>query len=190
MRHLRTFGSAVILVGVMCLTGCATGPDIRVDKDPTADMSSYKTFGFFDAVATDRAQYSTIITSRLKEATRTQLESKGYKYDESNPDLKANFYLKVQEKQEIHSTPSAGAGFYGYRAGYYGAWAGYPQDVQTYNYREGTLSVDLVDAKKGQLVWQGVANGRVTDEMRKNPGPAVDAVVAQIFSNFPNPPAK
>jgi hypothetical protein len=105
-------------------------------------------------------------------------------------DLQANFYLKVQEKQEIESTPSAGVGFYGYRAGYYGAWSGYPQDIQTYNYREGTLSVDLVDAKKGQLVWQGVANGRVSDEMRQNPGPAIDAVVAQIFSNFPNPPAK
>jgi hypothetical protein len=190
MRHLRTFGLAAIFASFLGFTACATGPDIRVDKDPTADMSSYKTFGFFDAVATDRAQYSTIITSRLKQATRTQLESKGYKYDEANPDLKANFYLKVQEKQEIQSTPSAGVGFYGYRAGYYGAWSGYPQDVQTINYREGTLSIDLVDAKKDQLVWQGVANGRVTDEMRKNPGPAVDAVVAQIFSNFPNPPAK
>jgi hypothetical protein len=190
MRRVRTFGLAAIFASVLGVVSCATGPDIRVDKDPSADMSSYKTFGFFDAVATDRAQYSTIITSRLKEATRTQLENKGYKYEEANPDLKANFYLKVQEKQEIQSTPSAGVGFYGYRAGYYGAWAGYPQDIQTINYREGTLSIDLVDAQKGQLVWQGVANGRVTDEMRKNPGPAVDAVVAQIFSNFPNPPAK
>src|SRR5262249_19031477 len=123
--------------------------------------------------------------------TRTQLEAHGYRYDEANPDLKANFFLKVQEKQEIQSTPSmAPVGFYGYRAGYYGAWAGYPQDIQTINYREGTLSIDLVDAKKDQLVVQGVANGRVTDDMRKNPGPAIDAVVTQIFSNFPNPPAK
>ncbi|HKE44591.1 MAG TPA: DUF4136 domain-containing protein [Steroidobacteraceae bacterium] len=190
MQYLRSAGSAVVLAGVLGLASCATGPDIRVDKDPSADMASYKTFGFFDALATDRAQYSTIITSRLKQATRTQLEAKGYRYEESNPDLKVNFYVKVQEKQEIQSTPAAPVGFYGYRAGYYGAWAGYPQDIQTYNYREGTLSIDLVDAKKDQLAWQGVANGRISDEMRKNPGPAIDAVVAQIFSNFPNPPAK
>ena len=191
MQYLRSVGSAVIVAGVLGVAGCATGPDIRVDRDPSADMAAYKTFGFFDVVSTDRVQYTTIITSRLKQATRTQLEAKGYRYDEANPDLKANFYLKVQEKQEIQSTPSmAPVGFYGYRAGYYGAWAGYPQDIQTINYREGTLSIDLVDAKKDQLVWQGVANGRVTDEMRKNPGPAIDAVVAQIFSNFPNPPVK
>ena len=68
----------------------------------------------------------------------------------------------------------------------YGAWSGYPCRIfRRTTTARGTLSVDLVDAKKGQLVWQGVANGRVSDEMRQNPGPAVDAVVAQIFSNFP-----
>lgn len=189
MRYIRGTGVGVIVPILLFASGCASGPDIRVDKDPGVDMSAYKTFGFFDQLATDKAQYSTLITSRLKQATRTQLEQKGYTYSETSPDLRVNFYLKVQAKQEIQSTP-APVGFYGYRAGFYGAWAGYPYDVQTVNYHDGTLSIDLVDAKKDQLVWQGVAEGRVSDEARKNPGPAIDTVVAEIFSNFPNPPAK
>jgi hypothetical protein len=187
MRNVRRL--SLVSVIVMLAAGCASGPSIRVDKDPSTDLTQYKTFAFFDQVATDRAQYSTIITSRLKEATRTQLERVGYKYEEREPDLRVNFYVNVTEKTEIRSTPSAGVGYYGYRGGMYGAWGGYPYDVDTVNYREGTLSIDLVDAKKNQLVWQGVAEGRVSEEARKNPGPAIDAVVAEIFRNFPNPPS-
>ena len=189
MRDVRWL--SVVSVFLLVTAGCATGPSIRVDKDPNTDLTQYKTFGFFDQVATDRAQYSTLITERLKNATRTQLERVGYTYKEQDADLRVNFYLNVTEKQEIRSTPSSsvGVGYYGYRGGMYGAWGGYPYDVETVNYREGTLSIDLVDASKSQLVWQGVAEGRVSDEARKNPGPAIDAVVAEIFRNFPNPPS-
>jgi len=190
MRNILWLRSAALCIAL--LSGCATGPTIRVDKDPSADMSAYKTFAFFDQVATDRAQYSTIVTSRLKQATRTQLERHGYTYNEQAADLRVNFYLNIAEKQEIRSSPSAGmgVGYYGYRGGMYGTWGGYPQDIDTVNYKAGTLSIDLVDAKRNNLVWQGLAEGRVKDESIKNPGPAIDAVVAEIFSNFPNPPAK
>jgi len=189
---IRALGPITTLSVILLMAGCASGPSIRVDKDPAADMSAYKTFGFFDQVATDRAHYSTIVTSRLKQAARTQLEAKGYRYDEQNPDLRVNFFVNISQKQEIRSTPSmsVGMGYYGYRGGMYGAWGGYPYDVETVDYKAGTLSVDLVDAKKNALVWQGLAEGRVSDEAYKNPGPAIDAVMAQIFSNFPNPPAK
>jgi hypothetical protein len=188
MRNVRWL--SVVSLALMMGAGCATGPNIRVDKDPSTDLTQYKTFGYFDQVSTDKAQYSTIITERLKQATKTQLERVGYTYAAQDADLRVNFYLNVTQKQEIRSTPSAtvGVGYYGYRGGMYGAWGGYPYDVETVNYREGTLSIDLVDAKKNQLVWQGVAEGRVSDEARKNPGPAIDAVVAEIFRNFPNAP--
>ncbi len=179
------------LSSLLLLAGCASGPKIIVDRDPSVDMTAYKTFGFFDQVATDKAQYTTIVTNRLKQATRDNLERRGYRYTEDSPDLRANFYLKVVQKQEIRSSPSVGmGGYYGYRGGAYGAWSSYPYDVDTVDYREGTLSIDLVDAKKNSLVWQGLAEGRVSDEARKNPGPAIDAVVAEIFANFPNGPPK
>lgn len=177
---------------MVLLAGCATGPTIRVDKDPAANLSVYKTFAYFDQVTTDRANYSTIVTSRLKQATRTQMERVGYKYSEQEPDLRVNFNLNIQQMQDVRSTPSmnTGAGFYGYRGGMYGAWGGYPYDVETVNYKAGTLSIDLVDARKNTLVWQGLAEGKVKEKSIKDPGPAIDAVVAEIFSNFPNPPAK
>jgi hypothetical protein len=184
VRWLSAAASFVILA-----SACASGPTIRVDRDPSADMSAYKTFAFFDPVATDQFQYSTIVSSRLKRATGLQLERLGYTYDEHNPDLLVNFFLNIVDRQEIRSSPSAPpGGYYGYRRGSYGAWGGYAYDVETVNYREGTLNVDLVDARKNSLVWQGLAEGRLKNESIRNPGPALDAVIAEIFRNFPNPP--
>jgi len=176
--------AALAAFALLVVAGCASGPQIRVDQDPTADLTAYKSFGFFDQLGTDSAQYTTIVTSRLKQATREQMERRGFTYTEDSPDLRLNFFVNVEERQEVRSTPDIG-GFYGYRRGRYGTWLGYPYNVDTINYRQGTLSVDVVDAKKNALVWQGVAEGRVTEQMRKNPGPAIDGAVAEIFSRFP-----
>jgi Domain of unknown function (DUF4136) len=180
---IRTLLSALVLLLVVPVAGCASGPQIRVDMDARANMKAYKTFGFFNTLSTDSAPYASLLSTRLKAATRAQLEKNGYSYSETEPELLVNFYLKVVNKQELRSS----GGYYGYRHGYYGTWTGYPY-VETVNYKEGTLSIDLVDAKQKQLVWQGVAEGEVSEEAQQNPGPAIDRVVAEIFSNFPNPP--
>jgi len=189
MSFIRNLGSAAIVASIACLSACATGPTIRADADPSVNLSSYKTFGFFEKVSTDKSAYTTLVSTRLKDATRRELEKRGYQYSAANPQLLANFGLNIQDKQEIRSTPTAsvGYGYYGYRAGMYGVWGGYPQDIDTINYQEGTLTVDLVDATKKQLIWQGTAQGRIDKKAIENPGPAIDAVVSEIFTKFPVP---
>ena len=73
--------------------------------------------------------------------------------------------------------------YYGYRRGYYGGWGGYDTHVQ--QYVEGTLNIDIVDARRKQLVWEGVAVGRVTDKQREQRQAAINAAVAEIFSKYP-----
>jgi hypothetical protein len=175
---------AVACCWMLVMVGCATGPKIRVDMDPSTNLRSYKTFAFFEPASTDSGQYTTLVSARLKQSTRAQLERLGFVYAEREPELLVNFYLKIVDKQEIRSS---GSGYYGYRSNRYGTWSGYPY-VDTVEYRQGTLSIDLVDAKRKQLVWQGVAEGEVKDESLKTPGPALDDVVAKIFSNFPYAP--
>ena len=184
MRHITRVLLIVLVAG---LAACSSGPNIRADSDPSANFASYKTFGFFDPLATDKAGYSTLLTARLKDAVKRQLETRGYTYQEASPDLQINFNVNVADKTEVRSTPSAsmGYGYYGYRGGMYGAWSGYPYDVETTNYKQGTLTIDAVDAEKKALVWQGVAEGRISKEAMKNPAPAIDSAVAQIFQQFP-----
>ncbi len=169
------------------IAGCASKPEIRADTDPSADFSAYKTFGFFDDLATNRSQYSTMITSRLKDATRRQLQMRGYREVERDPQLLVNFNTNVESLTEMHGAPTTG--FYGYRAGMYGAWSSYPADVYTTQYKQGTLAIDVVDAAKKQLVWQGIAQARLTEKMMHNPTPAIDSIVADIFAKYPVPAA-
>jgi hypothetical protein len=185
---MRTFSlvRAVACCWLLVMCGCVTGPKIRVDMDPGTNLRSYRTFAFLEPVSTDAGQYTSLVSARLKESTRAQLERIGFVYTESEPDLRVNFFLKIVNKQQVRSS---GTGYYGYRSSYYGTWSSYPY-VDTYDYREGTLSIDLVDAKRKQLIWQGVAEGEVEDEALKNPGPALNQVVTKIFSNFPYAPQR
>ena len=178
MHRSHWYGLAAL--AALVVTGCASGPTVRVDKDPAADLSTYKTFGFFEQVATDRAQYSTIVTSHLKQATAAELRKLGYVYDEASPQLRVNFFVKVANKQEIRSTPAGGIGPYRYRFGF--------NNIESREYKAGTLGIELVDMGRQALVWQGIAEGRLDSETARNSGAAINAAVAEIFRNFPNAP--
>jgi hypothetical protein len=186
-NSVRTaFNRLFLFVLAIGLAACASGPEIRVDGDPNANIPGYSSFGFFSSVATDKAGYSTILTTRLKDATRRELEKRGYTYTDTNPELLINFNLNVVDKTEIYSTPgSPSYGYYGYRAGMYGGWAGSPPEINSRNYRQGTLGIDVVDASRKALVWHGVAEARVTKKMRENPGATLDTIVTEILAGYP-----
>ena len=143
------------------LSACATGPSIRSDYDQKADFSRYRTFGYMSPLGTDKAGYSSLLTERLKDATRGQMEMRGYVYNTADPDLLINFNGKLQQKTQVTQAPPAIGPYYGYRSGFYGGWPGYGWGDTVYQYTEGTLNIDLVDARRKQLVWEGVAVGEV-----------------------------
>lgn len=178
--------ASLIAVTAAFAAGCQSGPEVRADSDPGANLASYRTFAFFDDVSKQPSGYTTMLASRLKSATQRELETRGLRMDSNAPQLLVNFHVNVQERTDVQSTPTAG-GFYGYRAGLYGMWPGYPQDVHTTHYKQGTLAIDLVDATKRQLVWQGVAEGRINKSAIENPESAIDTVVGEIFKKYPEP---
>ena len=188
MKHSR-FSLAVCAVAFAMLAGCATTstPDIRVNQAPDANFSAYGTFGFPEQTGTDRGGYSTLVTSYFKTAVRNQMEQRGYHYVDENPDLLVNFYAKVHERTEVRSDPtySAAYGYYGYRYGLYGAWPLYDNDVRTVTYPIGTANIDVVDARQKQMIWEGVAQGRLSDQDMNNPRDSISQVVTQLFARFP-----
>jgi hypothetical protein len=157
---------------VAMLAACATAPNTRVNQDPQVDLGHYKTFAFYDASGAAGQPYSTLVGARIKEATAAQLKKLGYVQGDANADLRVNIVLRVQERQDVRSTTT---GLPRYRA-----WGG----VETVNYRQGTLTIDLVDAKRNAMVWRGVIDNRVADKAAKNPGPAIDEAVTKLFAHF------
>ncbi|MFL6577885.1 MAG: DUF4136 domain-containing protein [Povalibacter sp.] len=175
---------------LLLMAGCATthAPPSRIDYDKKADFSVYRTFGFPKETGTDRGGYSTLVTSYFKSSVTTAMEARGYKYTEDHPDLLVNFYMNTRERTETRPSPAAGGyGYYGYRSGLYSPWPMYDED-RTVIYKVGTINLDIVDAEKKQLIWEGVSEGRVSDEAMANPKVRVNAVVTELMRQYPGKP--
>lgn len=186
IRKLLTLSALALLAA-----GCATtrAPQSRIDYDRQADFSVYRTYGFPKETGTDRGGYSTLVTSYFKNSISTAMEARGYKYSEEKPDLLVNFFMNTRDRTETSNHPkmSMGYGYYGYRYGLYNAWPMYDED-RTVTYQIGTINVDIVDAEKKQLVWEGVSEGRVTEEQMANPRVTVNAVVTELLRQYPGKP--
>jgi hypothetical protein len=168
------------------LASCTSVPEIRTDYDKSIDFAQYKTFAFIQPLGTDREAYSTITTSLIKRAVQTQLEARGYVYSAKDPDLLVNFNTKVEDKTVITDRPVAPiAHYYQYRGRLYSIWNTYGYETDIDQYKEGTLNVDLVDAKRKQLVWEGIAIGRVTQKAIKDRETRINAAVQEIFAQYP-----
>ena len=82
-------------------------------------------------------------------------------------DLLVHYWVGIQDKQRLESTgPTVGVargpgGGYGWGAGYGGG-------VTTYEYKEGTLVLDLIEPPKKQLVWRATIVGTLQDSPTDN----------------------
>jgi hypothetical protein len=145
-RHLI---AAALSAAALASAGCASTPNVRVMADPSADFTQYRTFGFASPLGTDRGGYQSAVSQQLKTSARTQLEARGLRYVEADPDLVVNFSATLDEKLRVSTTPTAtmGVGYYGYRAGMSSAWPMYQDQTTVTPYNEGTLNIDIADAR-------------------------------------------
>ena len=185
MSSFIRFLTAVMLAGL--LSACGNSPVIRSDYDPQADFASYRTFAFMDPLGTNQAGYTTILTERLKRATIVQMEARGYVFSAVNPDLLINFQSQVNSKTEYVPPPPMpwGANYYGYRMGFYGPWPGYAFGPDMIQYTEGVLNIDLIDAKRKQMVWEGIGTSVVDDLQQASSEDSVFSMVSAIFARYP-----
>jgi hypothetical protein len=177
-----------LLAGLSALAGCAaTGPEIRTDYDAAADFSRYATFAFMAREERELRGYDTLGDQRVMAAVTRELEARGYRRVEADANLLVNFALATEEIQEIRTSPSAAPYpfWYGWRGAYYYPWPAYVQETWVDRYERGSLFVDLVDAERRQLVWEGRAAARLTRAQQEDPGGMVDAAVAEIFARYP-----
>lgn len=184
-ERIGTFATTILLVASLSLAGCSSGPRIITNSDPAADWMSYRTFGFFNPLGTDRGNVRSIMSNQLIQSTTREMEAAGYTRADSNPDLMINFVVTTRET--LQTRPSTGASMHHGR-GRYGTWSGWSAGASTTEVvqrTEGTLGVDIVDRARNQLVWEGAATQRVTNTTRENQAQVLDSAIADIFARFP-----
>lgn len=186
--HLNT-SLLVLCSASIILTGCASAPDVWTSYDRAADFTQYKTFAFYSPLGTDRRGYQSIVSVELKADTQRELEARGLRLVTTDPQLLVNFNAALNNKLQVESTPASAAalrgGYYGYRASMYTTFPMYTDQTTVSQYKEGTLNIDVVDAARKQLVWEGVVKGSMSsDDLKDMPGSIKKAVTA-AFAKYP-----
>ena len=173
-------------VAVLALVGCASAPTVRAMFEPSTNFAQYKSFGFMSPLDTDRTGYRSIVSQQLMAATQRELEARGMTRVEASPQLLVNFSANLSEKLQVTSMPgpTVVSGRYGYRRGVYSTWPAYEQTTVT-QYTQGTLTIDIVDAARKQLVWEGVVTDSVTQKDLDDIPTAIKAAVAAAFTKYP-----
>jgi hypothetical protein len=70
--------------------------------------------------------------------------------------------------------------------GYYGAY-----NIETREFKKGTLVLDFIDSKSKQMVWRGVGEGALPDVPRSDQiDKIVNKVVKEIMKKYPPPEEK
>ncbi|BCD96411.1 DUF4136 domain-containing protein [Marinagarivorans cellulosilyticus] len=177
---------AVLVFAAVFLVGCASGPKIHSVYEKGINFSEYKTFAFLDSVEPAGEQaYRSLTNKYLQEAIRKELTSRGLT-EQKGGDLLVGFHVSTKEKITSTSSPSMNAGYYGYRGRYgYSYGMGYGTETRVSQYTEGTLNIDVVDANQKQLVWEGVAVGKLKEPKENKLRGDIHAVVQQIFMEYP-----
>lgn len=187
IRTPRIAGWGLLALAALLLAACATGPRISSEADPSADFSRYRSFAFYSPLAIESQGYSTPTSNRIRQAARAQMEARGYVYDEREPDLWVNLNAYLQERTDVTTIPEVDYDYYySYRARSYMAVPYWRDRTSVRRYTEGTLNVDLVDARQNRMVWTGVAVGRASRSSSPTErATQIDGAMADIFASYP-----
>lgn len=187
---LRKTFTAFALCLSFVLTGCSTSPKILTHYEENVDFTQYKTFSFYDPIATQKKEYSTLLDKYIRTGVTKELEKRGLK-EVAEGDIKISFNVHKNERIQSTTVPATYGGYYGYRGVYgynmsYGM--GYGSETSISQYTEGTLNIDVVDSAQKQLIWEGAAIGRLGNEIPDDVEKVVQGIVTNILAEYPIAP--
>ena len=152
---------------------------VATDYDKNVDFANYKSFAFFKS-GIDKVEISDLDKRRILNAIDAELTAKGITKSE-NPDLLVNIFTKSRQQVDVNQF-NAGWG-YGWGWGWNPwMWGGRSTTVSTTT--EGTLYIDLIDARKKELIWQGEGVGVLTQNINKK-DERIKEFVKKILEKYP-----
>ncbi|MEW7290382.1 DUF4136 domain-containing protein [Aquimarina sp. 2304DJ70-9] len=176
------FLSLLSLILIITFSSCTT---VRVasDYDKQANFNTYKSYAFFKP-GIDKAEISDLDKKRILRAIEADMTSKGFIKSE-NPDMLVSIFTKTRENVSVYQNnwgwgwgPGWGYGW-GWNPWF---WGGNYNSVSTVT--EGTLYIDLIDASKKELIWQGMGTSALTKDVDKKQE-KMNEIVGAILEKYP-----
>ncbi len=180
--HLRS----LILASLAVMISACTTLQVGSDHDPAANFQHYRTFTLMQRSHSGTS--NPLVLVRASDAIKAELIRKGYveATDPSAADFTVDFTIGSKERTDVSSYPEpyVGPGWGWGRAGWWGGpyWG---NSVDVRQYREGTLSVDIFDAKSHRPVWHGWAKKELSRKDISNSAEPIRNAVAAVLAKFP-----
>ena len=190
---------AWLALGLFAAGGCAEGPKVVTNFDPSAEFSAFRTFAF--SGITDRGHEiepsdNSRLGRRVQNMVGDQLATKGLRQVgvEDHPDLLVHLFYSVRDLQHVRNAGMT-PGPYGPRvatttyAFHDGKWEKVPASSGGTAHEDhlGTLIVDLTASPNKKLVWRAMIRAVLEDSLEKNFDLARMGIAA-AFKDYP--PAK
>ncbi len=180
---------ALVMVLISGLSACSSYNYYSAGLNKT-NMSQYRSFAWMSPEGKNSKNSNNVAANKIKDAAVSSLSMKGLRQSD-NPDLLVTYMASVGRgtKSVYYPVYSGYGGFPGWGLGFgwgggwggwryggwyggYGGWYGggyYSGDVvDKEHYKEGTIIIDLIDARTRKVVWRGYGVGEVHHNPQKN----------------------
>ncbi|MGK0386810.1 MAG: hypothetical protein ACI849_001429 [Patiriisocius sp.] len=165
------------IIALFALISCST-VNVVSDYDKDANFTSYNSFAFFKP-GIDKAQISDLDKKRVLRAIEANLIAKGMNKNGA-PDLLVSFFTKESQRVDVYQN-NFGGGW-----GWNPYWGGGFNSNTVATSSEGSLYIDLIDAKTNELVWQGVGRASLyTGNDIEKREERIQLIVSEIFAQYP-----
>jgi Domain of unknown function (DUF4136) len=166
--------AALLAIVAAAVLGC--GVRVAVETDPAARHTAWKDWSWLarPSVARGDTEYAAI-DDRVHKAFEREMKNRGFRrVDHERPDFIVTYYAAVSRPIDPKQLDYAAGNPASERSGLNGGV-----------YEQGTLIVDLLDAKTGRLAWRGA--GRHVFQAEQTPqerSERIDAAVAAVVGEF------
>ena len=180
MKRVRS--TAFCTVFFLVMVGASFAQHVQTDFDHQANFSQYKTYSWQEIKPPN-----SLWDARIKSAVDAQLAAKGWTQVDSGGDVAIVAIKTTQTQKTLQTFYDGFGGGWGWRR--FGG-GGFGESTTTeQDYKDGTLVVDLYDAKTKQLIWRGSAEDMLSNKAEKNEK-NLNKGVAKMFKAFPPGSAK
>ncbi|MCU7552723.1 DUF4136 domain-containing protein [Chitinophagaceae bacterium LB-8] len=185
-----TFFGMLLLIGFF-FTGCAG--NAHIEKDETVNFKNYKTFAWIETTESKDEKdkkVSDLTEQNLKKYVNSELTKQGWKEVKNKPDVLISYDALVEKNLKeqtnpVYTQPYSRFFFNPYtrrwgRIYYPSQFLGY--DNESYEVREGTITISMIDSRTEKTVWQGWSTSEL--KSRHMTSKEIQNSVKNIFRKF------
>jgi hypothetical protein len=171
------------LLPLLLVSACAT-VSAGADSSPGVRFDQYRTYSWDERdglpVGDPRLDNNPFFDSRVRAAVELELAAKGLRQVSGAPDLLIHYHASVQRRVDVLKSDRD--------LGYVSMENS--QTTSVVEFDEGTLLLDVADAKGKQILWRGWAQSDVSGllERPRDMEKRISQSVRRMIKNFPRTP--